>query len=39
MSMFQSLLGTLRRYTGLVEAGFEYVCITPDGLMIFRKRK
>ena len=23
----------------LVEAGFEYVCTTPDGLMIFRKRK
>jgi len=23
----------------LVEAGFEYVCTTPDGLMLFRKRK
>jgi integrase len=23
----------------LVEAGFEYVCTTPDDLLIFRKRK
>ena len=23
----------------LVEAGFEYVCTTPDSLMVFRKRK
>ena len=23
----------------LVEAGFEYVCTTPDNLMLFRKRK
>jgi len=23
----------------LVEAGFEYVCTTPDGVMLFRKRK
>jgi len=23
----------------LVEAGFEYVCTTPENLMIFRKRK
>jgi len=23
----------------LVEAGFNYVCTTPDGFMIFRKRK
>ena len=24
---------------GLVEAGFEYVCSTPEKLMIFKKRK
>jgi len=23
----------------LVEGGFEYVCTTPDGVMLFRKRK
>ncbi|MEM2098906.1 MAG: site-specific integrase [Candidatus Bathyarchaeia archaeon] len=23
----------------LVEAGFEYVCTTPDGVMLFKKRK
>ncbi|RLI45617.1 hypothetical protein DRO69_04850 [Candidatus Bathyarchaeota archaeon] len=23
----------------LIEAGFEYVCTTPDELMLFRKRK
>jgi hypothetical protein len=23
----------------LIEAGFEYVCTTPDQLMVFRKRK
>ena len=23
----------------LIEAGFEYVCTTPEGLMLFRKRK
>jgi integrase len=25
--------------TALVESGFEYVATTPDGLMLFRKRK
>ncbi|MCD6530148.1 hypothetical protein J7L06_07700 [Candidatus Bathyarchaeota archaeon] len=24
---------------GLVERGFEYVCTTPEGVMLFRKRK
>ena len=23
----------------LIEAGFEYVCTTPNGMMLFRKRK
>jgi len=23
----------------LVESGFQYVCTTPEGLMLFRKRK
>ena len=23
----------------LIEGGFEYVCTTPDGVMLFRKRK
>jgi hypothetical protein len=23
----------------LLEAGFEYICTTPDALMLFRKRK
>jgi len=23
----------------LIEAGFEYVCTTPEGVMLFRKRK
>jgi len=23
----------------LIEVGFEYVCTTPDGIMLFRKRK
>jgi hypothetical protein len=23
----------------LVEGGFEYVCTTPDGVMLFRERK
>jgi hypothetical protein len=23
----------------LIEAGFEYVCTTPENIMIFRKRK
>ena len=23
----------------LIEAGFEYVCTTPNGAMLFRKRK
>jgi len=23
----------------LIEAGFEYVCTTPDEIMLFRKRK
>jgi len=23
----------------LIEAGFDYVCSTPDNLMVFRKRK
>jgi len=23
----------------LVESGFDYICITPEALMVFRKRK
>ena len=30
---------TAKEAQQLIEVGFEYVCTTPDGLMLFRKRK
>lgn len=30
---------TAEEASKLVEAGFEYVCTTPEDLMLFRKRK
>ena len=30
---------TAKEASELVEAGFEYICTTPESLMLFRKRK
>ena len=30
---------TTKEAKELVEAGFEYICTTPQGVMLFRKRK